>query len=80
MTRSHVTQSFTWKIPLNPVALSTSSATVNNVALLTALNSKLPGAALPDNGASGVTVTGLPIFPPYNNVGGLTWLSCEVDW
>ena len=35
--------------------------------------------ALPDNGAVGMTITGLPIFPPYNNVGGLTWLSSEVD-
>ena len=40
----------------------------------------LSTAALPDNGASGVTITGLPIYPPFNNVGGLTWLSCEVDW
>jgi hypothetical protein len=61
------------------VALTTASASVNNVAVLNALGSKLPTAALPDNGPSGVTVTGLPIFPPYNNVGGLTWLSCEVD-
>lgn len=79
VTRTQVTQSFTWKIPLNPVALSTSSATVNNIAVFSVLGNKLSTAALPDNGPTGVTVTGLPIFPPYNNVGGLTWLSCEVD-
>lgn len=80
MTRSNVLQSFTWRIPLNPVALSTSSATINNVNALNAMGVKLPTVALPNEGATGVTVTGLPIFPPYNNVGGLTWVSCEVDW
>ena len=79
MTRQNVEQSFTWRIPLNPVALSTSSALINNVAALNANGNKLSTAALPDNGATGMTVTGLPIFPPYNNVGDLTWLSCEVD-
>ena len=80
VTRSHVIQSFTWRIPLNPVALSTSDPTINNVAVLNALGIKLPTAALPLEGPTGMTITGLPIFPPYNNVGDLTWLSCEMDW
>ena len=51
-------QSFTWKIPLNPVALTTSSALINNVAALNAQGNKLSNAALPDNGATGMTITG----------------------
>jgi hypothetical protein len=30
-------------------------------------------------GPAAFTVSGMPIFPAYNDVGGLTWLACEVD-
>ncbi len=39
----------------------------------------LSGVALPNEGNSGVTVTGLPMYPPYNDQSGFTWLSCEMD-
>ena len=70
VTRSHTIQAFTFKIPLYPTALSTSSGAINNVAFIT---NKIPlsNVALPNEGAVGVTVTGLPIFPPYNNVGAV---------
>ena len=70
VTRSHTIQSFTFKIPLYPTALPTSSGSVNNVAFIT---NKIPlsNVALPNEGAVGVTITGLPIFPPYNNVGAV---------
>ena len=45
VTRSHVIQSFSFKIPLNPVALSTASATINNVNSFT--GNMLSTAALP---------------------------------
>lgn len=35
--------------------------------------------ALPNEGYTGVTVTGLPFYPPYNDQSGFTWLSCEMD-
>lgn len=80
VTRSYVAQPFIWKIPLNPVALSTADSSVNNVAYLNSVGNILPGIPLSATGAIGVSITGMPLFPPYNNVGGLTWLSCEQDW
>lgn len=77
VTRARQTQFLSFKIPLNPVALSTSDTTNNVNAFLT--NSKLSNVPLPKSGPVGVTVTGLPIFPAYNDQGALTWSQCEMD-
>lgn len=34
---------------------------------------------MPAAGPASVAVNGVPWFPNFNNVGGLTWQSCEVD-
>ena len=39
----------------------------------------LNGIALPKSGPVAITVTGAPIFPPYNDQSELTWTSCEMD-
>jgi hypothetical protein len=77
VTRSYQRQFFTFKIPLNPTALSTASATVNNVKSF--IGNMLTGIALPKAGPVAMTVTGLPIFPAYNDQSQLTWTACEVD-
>lgn len=80
VTRSMVTQQMVYKIPLRPVALSTASGLVNNVASFT--GNMLPansGAALPVAGPASVTVTGTALFPPQNNNGEMSWTSCEMD-
>lgn len=42
--------------------------------------SPLPGIpGMPEAGAVGVGIDGVPIFPNYNNRGNPTWISCEVD-
>jgi len=69
--RTAASQMNVYKIPLNPTKLSSGSNTVP---------SPLPGVAgMPEAGASGVAIDGVPIFPNYNNRGMYTWTSCEVD-
>lgn len=34
---------------------------------------------MPISDAVGVTITGMPIYPAFNNVNSLAWLECEVD-
>ena len=77
VTRQNQLQFFRFKIPLYPTLLSTASVTNNANYFPSGV--MLPGVALPNEGNSGVSVTGLPFYPPYNNVGGLTWLNCEMD-
>lgn len=77
VTRAREGQFFTFKIPLNPTALSTASASVNNVNSF--IGNMLTGVALPKSGPVAMTVSGLPIFPPYNDQSQLTWTACEVD-
>ncbi len=77
VTRSHVAQFFRFKIPLYPTLLSTASATNNAASFPT--GGMLTGVALPNAGNTGVSVSGLPMYPPYNDQSGLTWLSCEMD-
>ena len=64
VTRKHVIQSFTWyhtryfvyrKIPLKPVALSTSSGSINNVASFPTGTLTSSTFALPNDGPTGMT-------------------------
>jgi hypothetical protein len=77
VTRNRETQFLSFKIPLYPVELPSASLN-NNVASFPA-NSMLPNIPLPISGPVAYAVNGLPLFPPYNNVGQLTWLTCEMD-
>ncbi len=49
-------QFYSYKVPLYPVALSTSSGTVNNVNSF--INNMITGVALPFSGPVAVTLTG----------------------
>ena len=62
---------------MNPTALSTASASINNVNSF--IGNMLTGVALPKSGPVAMTVSGLPIFPPYNDQSQLTWTACEMD-
>jgi hypothetical protein len=77
VTRQNALQFFRFKIPLYPTLLSTASGTNNANYFPTgvAISSSI---SMPNEGYTGVTVTGLPMYPAFNNVGGLTWLACEV--
>jgi hypothetical protein len=56
VTRAREKQFFSFKIPLNPVALSTASASINNVNAF--IGNMLSGIALPVSGPVAFTVTG----------------------
>ena len=59
-----------FKIPLT-VTTQPSSNTVAN---------PLPGVpGMPEAGAIGMAIDGVPMFPNYNNRGQPAWVSCEVD-
>uniref|UniRef100_A0A6U2AEM6 YHYH domain-containing protein n=1 Tax=Hemiselmis andersenii TaxID=464988 RepID=A0A6U2AEM6_HEMAN len=69
--RSASAQRNVYKIPLNPVKRTSGSNTVVN---------PLPGVpGMPSAGAIGVAISGVPIFPNYNNRGLPAWVSCELD-
>ncbi len=87
VTRSSNPQFVSFKIPLNPVPLSTSTRS-NNMgnfpqgaadAVGGYMNGINGGYGLPTRGAIAVSVTGQEIFPFYNNRATLTGESCEVD-
>ena len=78
VTRNQEIQFLTFKIPLFPVELPSASLTNNVVTFIS--GSMLPtNVPLPASGPVAVTVNGLPLFPPYNNNGELTWVTCEMD-
>ena len=83
VTRGYSLQQYTFKVPLSPVALATSSGAINNAeafpdpAYSLFFFNKL--TQMPTSGPSAFTVSGMPWFPNMNNVGGQTWVSCEVD-
>ncbi len=68
-----------FKIPLSPVELPAASIT-NNAASFTSNGvAVLATANLPKSGPAAFTLSGMPIFPPYNDQGGLAWRACEMD-
>jgi len=81
VTRSWHQQLSVFKIPLFPVDLGVSSP-LNNMAAFAGQTdpSAFTGMyGLPTSGAVGVTVTGSPIFPLFNNAGSISHVQCELD-
>ena len=83
VTRGYATQQYTFKVPLKPVALQTSSGALNNADAFPDPSYSLyffnKLTQMPTSGPSAFAVNGMPWFPNMNNVGGQTWVSCEVD-
>lgn len=80
VTRSWHQQLAVYKIPLFPVDLGVSSP-FNKWPLAgqtdPSANTGMYG--LPTSGAIGLTVTGSPIYPHFNNVGSISHVQCELD-
>ncbi len=83
VTRGYSLQQYTFKVPLSPVALATSSGALNNANAFPDPTYSLfyfnKLTQMPTSGPSAFALSGMPWFPSMNNVGGQTWLSCEVD-
>merc|ERR1712151_288424 len=71
VTRSFVMQYQTFKIPLNYTLVQ--DGRKNHV------EGELPNVALPQSGAIGVTVNGVPIYPNEDNRGLTIQDACEAD-
>lgn len=79
VTRSRNAQYQIFKIPLTP-ATELPAAATNNMDVMTANGiGHIVGAGLPSSGSASNTISGMPIYPPYNDQSGLTWRSCEMD-
>jgi len=76
VVRTNIAQTHAYKIPLTPAALNpTATQTTANY-----ISVPVPGqTGVSDAGPVGVATNGVPYFPNFNNVGSLTWTSCEVD-
>lgn len=69
-----------WSIPLSPQLLSNDSINNNKAAFSGQTQpSSLPGIYLPGSGPMAVSVSGLEIFPLFNNVGVPSHSTCEMD-
>jgi len=86
VTRTREVQFLSFKIPLATTELPSAAASNNlgafpDMTPVAYLENKVSGekVGLPVAGPCAMSVTGLPIFPPYNNQGTLTWESCEID-
>jgi hypothetical protein len=77
VTRSMKPQWLAMKFPLSPIALSTSSK-ANNAGSFPA-SASLTGIPLPKSGPNSMAISGLPLFPAYNDRSELAWGSCEMD-
>jgi len=73
VTRSFVTQSQTFKIPLNYTLLADGRKNV------LPSSAQLPSEDLPMSGATGVMINGVPIYPNEDNRGETIQDSCEAD-
>ena len=78
VTRSMKSQWLAMKFPLSPVALSTSSK-ANNANSFPSSSDSLSGIPLPKSGPASMAISGLPLFPAYNDRSELAWGSCEMD-
>lgn len=84
-SKACVTRSFhqsynIYKIPLNPLKLSTASASNNISAFSGQTDPKnLPNMGLPESGPLAVSVTGQNVFPIFNNQGQIAHIECEMD-
>ena len=78
VTRSMKSQWLAMKFPLFPVALFTSSKS-NNANSFPSNSDSLTGIPLPKSGPSSMAISGLPLFPAYNDRSELSWGSCEMD-
>ncbi|MEW5318335.1 MAG: hypothetical protein WDW38_009563 [Sanguina aurantia] len=82
VTRTFARQWFTFKVPINFVLLAAGASNAPNfVAQSDMLYNKASSAyiPLPVGGPDAFALDGGAIFPPYNNEGGYTWESCEMD-
>ena len=77
MTRAREVQFLSFKVPLTTTLL-TSDAVTNNAASFPT-SSKLDAVAMPKSGPVSVSLNGMPVFPPQNDRGELSWASCEMD-
>ena len=81
MTRSREIQFLSFKVPLAPTDLG-SDAITNNYNAFPPTNvrtSKLTDVGMPKSGPVAASLNGMPVFPPQNDRGGLSWADCEMD-
>lgn len=80
VTRSYHTAAAFYKVPLNPVMLSTANAS-NNLYLFSGQTdpANIVNMGLPESGPASVSVSGQSIFPLYNNIGTIAHADCEMD-
>eukprot|EP01035_Chromulina_nebulosa_P017552 gene17552-23116_t len=82
VARSYNQDYLVYKVPLYPVLLPTASQS-NNIEAFNGQSGTeqeaIPGYGLPSSGPIGVTISGMPVFPLYNNEGVISHERCEVD-
>jgi hypothetical protein len=76
VTRARETQFLSFKVPL-VTTTGSEVITANDNAFPT--GSKLSAVGMPKSGPVSVSLNGMPIFPPQNDQGLLSWVSCEMD-
>lgn len=83
VTRDYYRAWYVFKIPLSVALLPTASGTVNNANAFQSPGDSLVSfnglTNVPTRGPVAYTVSGIPMFPNQNNMGSLTFISCETD-